>query len=39
LRGPLGRLDTDLIADNHELEALLGIHPRAFQPDARCWLP
>jgi nucleoside-diphosphate-sugar epimerase len=39
LRGPLARLDTDLIADNRELEALLGIHPRAFAPDARCWLP
>jgi len=38
LRGPLGRLETDLIADNHELETLLGIHPRAFAPDAGCWL-
>jgi hypothetical protein len=34
LRGPLSRLDEDLIADNAEVEHLLGIHPRAFAPDA-----
>lgn len=34
LRGPLSRLDEDLIADNAEVERLLGIHPRAFAPDA-----
>jgi len=39
LRGALGRLEVDLIADNRELEALLGIRPRAFRPDARCWFP
>jgi nucleoside-diphosphate-sugar epimerase len=39
LRGALGRLDVDLIADNRELEELLGIRPRVFQPDARCWFP
>lgn len=39
LRGPLGRLETDLVADNRELETLLGVQPRAFQPNARCWLP
>lgn len=37
LRGPLSRLDDDLVADNRELEAVLGVHPRAFRPDARCW--
>jgi nucleoside-diphosphate-sugar epimerase len=39
LRGPLARLESDLVADNAELEAWLGIHPRPFEPDARCWLP
>jgi nucleoside-diphosphate-sugar epimerase len=39
LRGQLGRLDADLIADNSELERLLGIRPRAFHPDARCFAP
>jgi nucleoside-diphosphate-sugar epimerase len=39
LRGPLARLESDLVADNTELENLLGIHPRPFQPDARCWFP
>lgn len=37
LRGPLTRLDEDLIADNTELERLLGVHPRAFRPDRTCW--
>jgi nucleoside-diphosphate-sugar epimerase len=37
VRGPLTRLEVDLIADNTELETLLGIHPRPFHPDARCW--
>ena len=37
LRGPLTRLDTDLIADNSELQRLLGIRPRPFHPDAGCW--
>ncbi len=38
-RGPLTRLDTDLIADNGEVQRLLGIHPRAFAPEAAAWLP
>jgi uncharacterized protein YbjT (DUF2867 family) len=37
LRGPLTRLDANLIADNSELERLLGVAPRPFQPDAACW--
>jgi nucleoside-diphosphate-sugar epimerase len=39
LRGPLTRLEADLIADNSELQRLLGIAPRPFRPDARCWAP
>jgi len=39
LRGPLARLESDLVADNGELENLLGVHPRPFRPDARCWEP
>ncbi|HET9835371.1 MAG TPA: NAD-dependent epimerase/dehydratase family protein [Rhodanobacteraceae bacterium] len=37
LRGPLSRLDQDLVADNGELERLLEVHPRGFAPDARMW--
>jgi nucleoside-diphosphate-sugar epimerase len=37
LRGPLGRLEQDLIADNGELERLLDVHPRGFAPDRSCW--
>lgn len=37
LRGPLSRLREDLIADNSDLERLLGVHPRRFDPDARCF--
>jgi nucleoside-diphosphate-sugar epimerase len=37
LRGPLARLESDLIADNGEVERLLGVHPRPFEPDAACW--
>lgn len=37
LRGPLSRLDDDLIADNTEMTQLLGVRPRAFRPDAGCW--
>jgi uncharacterized protein YbjT (DUF2867 family) len=37
LRGPLSRLDRDLVADNAELERLLGVHPRGFDPDWACW--
>lgn len=39
LRGPLSRLDEDLVADNGELERLLGVRPRGFAPDAGTWLP
>lgn len=39
LRGPLQRLDADLVADNHELERLLGVRPRPFRPDAEMWFP
>lgn len=38
LRGPLSRLDSDLIADNGELQRLLGIRPRPFRPDAAMWV-
>jgi nucleoside-diphosphate-sugar epimerase len=39
LRGPLSRLDADLIADNDELQRLLGIHPRPFRPEPAVWEP
>ncbi|GAB3782524.1 NAD-dependent epimerase/dehydratase family protein [Dyella agri] len=39
LRGPLARLDADLVADNSELERLLGVTPRAFRPEAGMWFP
>lgn len=38
-RGPLARLDADLVADNGELERLLGVTPRGFQPTADMWFP
>ncbi|GGY33912.1 nucleoside-diphosphate sugar epimerase [Rhodanobacter panaciterrae] len=38
LRGPLSRLDSDLIADNDELQRLLGIRPRPFRPEASMWV-
>ncbi|MBE1160531.1 SDR family oxidoreductase [Dyella acidiphila] len=37
LRGPLGRMETDLVADNAQMTDLLGVHPRPFRPDADCW--
>lgn len=37
LRGPLGRLETDLVADNSEVERLLGVHPRPFRPAPETW--
>lgn len=37
LQGPLTRLEQDLVADNGELERLLGVRPRAFRPDRGCW--
>jgi uncharacterized protein YbjT (DUF2867 family) len=39
VRGPLSRLNADLIADNEELRRLLDVHPRPFQPDASMWVP
>lgn len=39
LRGPLSRLDSDLVADNGELQRLLGIHPRPFRPEPATWRP
>lgn len=39
IRGPVARLDADLIADNGDLEALLDVHPRAFRPVAATWRP
>lgn len=38
LRGPLHRLDCDLVADNTELTRLLGVVPRPFVVDADMWL-
>ena len=38
-RGPVSRLQQDLIADNGPLRALLDVHPRPFQPDADTWRP
>lgn len=39
MRGALMRLQQDLVADNGELERLLGVHPRPFRPDPECWEP
>ncbi|MGF6712025.1 nucleoside-diphosphate-sugar epimerase [Luteibacter sp. W1I16] len=39
MRGPIRRLDSDLIADNRELERVLGVHPRPFQPGPETWRP
>lgn len=39
LRGQLIRLEADLVADNRELQQLLGVAPRPFRPDAACWPP
>lgn len=36
-RGPLARLQLDQVADNTEMQQLLGIQPRPFQPDAATW--
>jgi len=39
LRGPLSRLESDLVADNAELQRLLGIRPRPFRPESEMWVP
>ena len=39
LRGPLSRLDSDLVADNDDLQRLLGIRPRPFRLEAAMWRP
>jgi uncharacterized protein YbjT (DUF2867 family) len=39
MRGALTRLQQDLVADNAELERLLGVHPRPFRPGPECWAP
>lgn len=39
VRGPLSRLDVDLVADNDALQQLLDVRPRSFQPDASMWVP
>jgi nucleoside-diphosphate-sugar epimerase len=36
-QGALNRLDADLVADNDELQRLLGIRPRPFRPEASMW--
>lgn len=38
LRGPLQRLNADLVADNGELQRVLGIHPRPFRPGPTAWI-
>ncbi|WP_295572938.1 SDR family oxidoreductase [Stenotrophomonas maltophilia] len=38
-RGPVSRLQQDLIADNGPLQALLGVQPRPFRPEAQTWQP
>lgn len=37
LRGPLSRLEKNLIAENDELKEVLGVSPRPFRPDASTW--
>ncbi len=36
-RGPVSRLDADLVADNDEAVRLLGVSPRPFRPQASMW--
>lgn len=37
MKGAVGRLDSDLIADNTDLERLLDVHPRPFRPEPSTW--
>lgn len=36
-RGPVSRLDSDLVADNTGVREVLGVSPRGFALDARMW--
>ena len=36
-RGPVSRLDSDLVADNTQVREVLGMSPRGFVLDARMW--
>lgn len=36
-RGPVSRLQQDLVADNHLLGTLLGVQPRPFRPQPGTW--
>ncbi|HZV38844.1 MAG TPA: hypothetical protein VFF96_08870 [Pseudoxanthomonas sp.] len=36
-RGPLSRLDQDLLADNGPVGSVLGVLPRSFRPEAAMW--
>ena len=36
-RGPVSRLDQDLVADNAQARELLGVSPRGFSPEPRMW--
>lgn len=36
-RGPVSRLGSDLVADNAQARAVLGVEPRPFSPDAATW--
>lgn len=38
-RGPISRLQVDLVADNALAHQLLNIHPRAFSVNADMWMP
>lgn len=38
-RGPVSRLEQDLVADNTALVATLGVQPRPFTPTADTWRP
>jgi len=37
MRGPVSRLQQDLVADNRRLAELLGVHPRPFNPGPQTW--
>ncbi|WMJ70209.1 NAD-dependent epimerase/dehydratase family protein [Stenotrophomonas sp. 24(2023)] len=38
-RGPVSRLEQDLVADNGPLQSLLGVQPRPFRPENATWQP